>query len=87
MTENAGRPCQPASHRGEQAGIIHLLPLLLVAALLVVGALLVLGIKVKIPTKDTASVELQAGYSNPFNKDSQYINPFSEYKNPFDSLR
>lgn len=25
-------------------------------------------------------------YSNPFEKSTQYVNPFSDYKNPFDNL-
>jgi hypothetical protein len=29
------------------------------------------------------TVKLQAQYNNPFDKDSQYANPFSQYKNPF----
>lgn len=34
-----------------------------------------------------ASVELQTDYKNPFDKDTQYTNPFSQYKNPFDTIR
>lgn len=29
------------------------------------------------------TVKLQAQYNNPFDKSSQYANPFSQYKNPF----
>ena len=69
------------------SGIIHLLPLILVAGLLIVGAFLVARISLKTPTKDTkASVQLRASYANPFEKDTQYVNPFASYKNPFDEI-
>lgn len=29
-------------------------------------------------------VALQSQYQNPFDKSTQYTNPFSQYKNPFD---
>lgn len=31
-----------------------------------------------------ASVLLKADYQNPFEESAQYVNPFSEYNNPFD---
>lgn len=37
--------------------------------------------------KKEAVVELKKEYQNPFDKNTQYVNPFSEYKNPFDSLK
>lgn len=69
-----------------QRGIIHLLPLVLIAAL-VVGVILVLTGKFKIPSvpfgQKQPKVELKTEYKNPFNKESQYVNPFDQYKNPF----
>jgi hypothetical protein len=35
----------------------------------------------------TSSVELKPEYKNPLDKEAQYTNPFSDYKNPFDSLK
>lgn len=32
------------------------------------------------------TVSLTKDYDNPFDKSTQYVNPFSEYKNPFDEL-
>ncbi len=29
------------------------------------------------------TVELKKDYKNPFNKETQYVNPFQTYKNPF----
>lgn len=29
----------------------------------------------------------QVEYENPLDKDTQYVNPFSEYKNPFDAVQ
>lgn len=34
-----------------------------------------------------SNVSLKKDYKNPFDKDTQYVNPFSQYKNPFDSLK
>lgn len=35
----------------------------------------------KLPT-----VKLETQYQNPFNRNTQYANPFDEYKNPFAQL-
>ena len=32
------------------------------------------------------TVKLETEYKNPFNRNTQYANPFDEYKNPFASL-
>lgn len=39
-----------------------------------------------VPKKEP-TVSLQKQYQNPFDKNAQYINPFSSYKNPFDALK
>lgn len=74
-----------------QKGIIHLLPLEVIFALIVVGAIFYVvsqGI-VKLPSSLTSlfqkgpKVELQESYQNPFKKETQYVNPFETYKNPF----
>lgn len=39
------------------------------------------------PTKSKEpTVSLKKEYKNPFDKNAQYVNPFSQYKNPFDNL-
>ncbi len=67
-----------------QKGFIHLLPLLVIAAILV-GVYLVIQGKVKLPSifEKKPKVELQTKYANPFKKESQFVNPFDTYKNPF----
>ena len=42
-------------------------------------------IKLKIPSlkKEPAAVELKTDYSNPFDKETQFVNPFDQTKNPF----
>ncbi len=35
----------------------------------------------------SSTVATKTEYKNPFDKSTQYVNPFSEYKNPFDSLK
>ena len=73
-----------------QQGILHLaLPLVLVLAIVaaVVG-LVALGV-IKNPLKNLPfisqgpKVELKTEYKNPFKKETQYVNPFETYKNPF----
>jgi len=83
----------PKSRARLQAGIVHLLPLVVVvvAIIVVLGLLLLRGGVVRkapseAPRAARQQVELTSGYSNPFEKETQYVNPFAEYKNPFDSL-
>ncbi|TSC85981.1 MAG: hypothetical protein G01um10147_1048 [Microgenomates group bacterium Gr01-1014_7] len=69
-------------------GVIHLaLPviLLLIAA---VVALIFFGV-IKNPLKNLKlgqagpKVDLKKEYKNPFKQETQYVNPFETYKNPF----
>lgn len=71
-----------------QKGVIHLaLPLLLLFIAAAV-ALIYFGV-IKNPFKNLnlfqkgPKVELKTEYKNPFDKESQYVNPFDTYKNPF----
>lgn len=69
-----------------QRGVIHhLFPLIVVALALLVGAYLLL--QGKIPSLPSFTkqpkVELQEKYQNPFKKETQFVNPFETYKNPF----
>lgn len=63
--------------------------ILLVIALIVIGVLVYLlyskGI-IKSP-RTQEQVRLNTKYTNPFDEESQYVNPFDEYKNPFDTIR
>lgn len=78
-----------------QKGVVHLaVPLLLLLAI-VAGFFILSAAGVlkapKLPAlpgiKKEPTVSLQKQYQNPFDKDAQYINPFSQYKNPFDALK
>jgi len=78
-----------------QKGVVALavpLLLLLIAAA-VIFILLSSGIlkKTTLPSlpgqKKEPTVQLQNQYQNPFDKNAQYVNPFSGYKNPFDSIK
>lgn len=82
---------------GKQKGISGILIIILLAALAAV-ALLVLSNNLTLPQLDQAKVDrsvapqeaqvtLQSKYQNPFDKNTQYTNPFSDYKNPFDQLK
>ncbi len=37
--------------------------------------------------KQETTIPLTSEYINPFDKNTQYVNPFSQYKNPFDTLK
>lgn len=70
-----------------QRGFLHLLPLLLIVAV-IVGAILIVSGKLKLPfsvpfLNQGPKVDLKSEYKNPFNKETQYVNPFETYKNPF----
>lgn len=75
-----------------QRGVLHLLPLFLIAVLVGAGILLYLGI-IKLPFLPSLpslpfgqkgpKVELKTEYKNPFKKETQFVNPFDTYKNPF----
>lgn len=38
------------------------------------------------PLKPKPEVRLNTQYLNPFEKETHYVNPFDEYKNPFDII-
>lgn len=84
--------------KNNQKGVIHLvvpLLLLLIFAAIIFGlaAIGILRMPLKsLPAlpgvkKQEPTVTLQKQYQNPFDKNTQYINPFSSYKNPFDTLK
>lgn len=74
-----------------QRGIIHLVLLLIL--LLVVGVVLYILINlgiIKNPLgslpffdKEVPKISTKTEYKNPFKKETQYVNPFETYKNPF----
>lgn len=78
-----------------QKGAIALaVPILLIIAALI--ALYILFLQKVIPSSlskktqkssQEPTVTLKTSYSNPFDKNAQFINPFSEYTNPFDRLK
>lgn len=68
-----------------------LLPLLFIIVLLAVVYFLYARGIIKLTQKKSSlavepKVQLQTKYDNPFDANSQYVNPFSEYKNPFDAF-
>lgn len=71
-----------------QRGIIHLLPLILIAAVVGGAIFLISQGKIKLPKipflqRQATNVELKSEYKNPFKQETQYVNPFETYKNPF----
>lgn len=72
-----------------QRGVAHLILILVVVAIIAVVILVFTGI-IKLPSlpggnlfQKKASVQLKSEYKNPFKKETQYVNPFETYKNPF----
>lgn len=74
-----------------QKGVIHLFLPLLLLLIIVAG---VFGLTkfgfIKLPQLPSipflqkgANVQLKSDYKNPFKKETQYVNPFEKYKNPF----
>lgn len=76
----------------ENRGFAHVLVLVLVLLVLVgaVGYYLLMTkgtINIPFMPAQKATVSLQTQYENPFDKNTQYANPFSQYKNPFDTAK
>ena len=72
----------------KQSGIAHiLLIVIIVAVLAVAGYFLLNKFGFKLPSipgiQQGPKVSLKTEYANPFDKETQYINPFETYKNPF----
>lgn len=79
-----------------QRGVIALAaPILMLLVIGVVVFILISRGLVKNPLKSIQlpgqvkepTVSLQKQYQNPFDKNTRYVNPFSTYQNPFDTLK
>lgn len=77
-----------------QRGVIHLVaPLLILVIVGVLGLVLFSTGIIKNPfskvpflgnlSQSAPKVALKTEYKNPFDKKTQFVNPFDEYKNPF----
>ena len=81
----------PESDYNYNKGVIHLLPLLLVAVVIIaVGAFLIFGkgrLKITSIGKKEPKVSVNTEYKNPFKKQTQFVNPFDQYKSPFLTLQ
>lgn len=71
-------------------GVVHHTGLIIIVIIAVWALVLYLLIskniiKFKTPfsKKEPSKVQLQTEYKNPFNKDTQFVNPFDKTKNPF----
>lgn len=75
-----------------EKGVIFLIFVLIFASVAIVGGALVIKTLTTATKKinqsaEVLSVALQEEYNNPFDKSTQYVNPFSKHQNPFDELR
>lgn len=75
---------------GFKKGIAHTLLIILIAiavlAIPVVVAVFVFHKRIPLLSKKVPNVALKTEYKNPFDKKTQYVNPFAETKNPFANL-
>jgi predicted PurR-regulated permease PerM len=64
----------------------------ILVATIVIGLILIFLGAIKVPLSPTSittilqkkpTVQLKTEYNNPFAKETQYVNPFEKYKNPF----
>lgn len=81
-----------------QKGVVHIaLPFVLIIVAILIGGFVALKTGT-LPQKLTSlvpgtvplatpSVVLQSQYTNPFDSKAQYVNPFSDYKNPFNNIQ
>lgn len=62
-------------------------PLSVLLIIILIGVILAFSKTVSLPSQLTfqkgPKVEQKTEYKNPFAKETQYVNPFKEYKNPF----
>lgn len=74
-------PPTPTSNRRR----LYLVVFLVLGVIIAISAFLVIKGRFSPQSllKKQASVDLKTTYNNPFDKDSQYVNPFQKYKNPF----
>ena len=63
--------------------ILVLIGVLAVAAYVLIGRFGILPSSLKDITQKKPAVQLKTTYNNPFDKKTQFVNPFEEYKNPF----
>lgn len=66
-------------------GVAHLFVIIVVIAVLALTIFLLAkkGLLKSPLKKQEPVVQLKTEYKNPFNKDTQYVNPFDQTKNPF----
>ena len=86
----------PKSFKQQFGNVVLVVVITLVVVAVIVGAILYFMGVLKLPGKSTSTspassddvqVELKKEYKNPFDKSTQYQNPFEEYQNPFDQLK
>lgn len=74
-------------------GIVHILFPLFFLTIFVLAAAIIYSVlkgKVeapKLPFQKESKVAVKEDYTNPFDKKAQYVNPFSQYKNPFENIK
>ena len=73
----------PATYNRKR--LFYILIILVIVVLIPVVFFVFKG-KFQIPNQSVfkkSSVDLKTSYKNPLKKETQYVNPFQEYKNPF----
>lgn len=75
-----------------QKGIAHILLLLLVLVIIAAGIVYFIlpkiGVNLPVPgVSQEPKVSVKTEYQNPFKKETQYVNPFDQYKSPLVNLK
>ncbi len=77
--------------KSQKGSILVILVLLFVAiagiAAVIVYRTVTTSTKKLAQKAEVLNVALKSDYQNPFDKNSQYENPFNDYHNPFDDLK
>lgn len=79
-------------------GFVHLLLLFLILTVAAIVAYVLISAGIiknplaqkpskEISTNSKQTINLKSEYKNPFAKDTHYVNPFSDYKNPIDNIK
>ena len=64
-------------------GVVHLVAIFVIIAVAVAAYFIYTRFIAKKLSPKQPKVELKTEYKNPFNKDTQFVNPFDKTKNPF----